>query len=62
MPQPYPDRGKTAGRLALAGSIDNKIQKSAVNPLTRHASRSVMGDNYQSPQVEGPAAISDPAA
>jgi len=34
----------------LAGSIDDKIQKSPVNPLTRHASRSVMGDNYQSLQ------------
>jgi hypothetical protein len=60
MPQPHLGHGKAAGRQALACAIHNKIQKSPVNPLTRHASRSVMGDNYQSLQVEGPAAISDP--
>jgi hypothetical protein len=53
MPQPHLCHGKAAGRQALACAIHNKIQKSPVNPLTRHASRSVMGDNYQSLQVEG---------
>jgi hypothetical protein len=57
LPQPQLDRENTAGRRVGAGSVNNKIHKRAVNPLTRHASRSVMGSNYQSPQVEGPAAI-----
>jgi len=60
LPQPQLDRENTAGRRVGARSVNNKIQKRAVNPLTRHASRSVMGSNYQSPQVEGPAAVSDP--
>ena len=55
LPQPQLDRENTAGRRVGARSVNNKIQKRAVNPLTRHASRSVMGSNYQSPQVEGPA-------
>ena len=40
-----------------AGRVYNRTQKTAVNPLTRHASRSEMRANYHSLQVEGPAAI-----
>lgn len=48
---PRPGRGRL---------VTNSSQKSAVNPLTRLASRSVMRRNFQSPHVEGPAATSDP--
>ncbi|MBR1232903.1 hypothetical protein JQ611_12730 [Bradyrhizobium sp. AUGA SZCCT0182] len=43
-----------------AGLVTHRIQKSAVNPLTRLASRIVIRHNYQSPHVEGPAATFDP--
>lgn len=36
------------------------MQKSAVTPLTRQASRSVMGTTTKSLHVEGPAATFDP--
>jgi hypothetical protein len=54
------DCENTAGRRIGGGLVTNRTQKSAVNPLTRHASRSVIQRNYQSPHVEGPAATFDP--
>jgi len=45
LPQPQPDRENTGGRRVGAGRVNNKTQKSAVNPLTRHASRSEMHAN-----------------
>jgi len=45
---------------AGAGLVAHRSQKSAVNPLTRLASRSEMRRNFQSPHVEGPAATFDP--
>ena len=53
MPQPQPDRENTAGRRVGAGSVNNKIQKTAVNPLTRHASRSVMGTTISRRKLRG---------
>jgi hypothetical protein len=50
-------RGMAGGWAKL---VTNRAQKSAVNPLTRLASRSVIQRNYQSPHVEGPAATFDP--
>jgi hypothetical protein len=35
----------TAGRWGLGREVNNRMQKTAVNPLTRLASRSVMRDN-----------------
>jgi len=40
--------------------ITHRTQKSAVNPLTRLASRTEIRRNFQSPHVEGPAATFDP--
>src|SRR5712671_2109521 len=60
LPQP---RGpaKPAGRRIRVGFVNNRTQKTAVNPLTRLASRSVMRRSYLSPHVEGPAATFDPS-
>lgn len=44
---------------AGASLIAHRTPKTAVNPLTRLASRIVMQRNYQSPHVEGPAATFD---
>jgi hypothetical protein len=41
LPQPR-RRLKSAGRRVWAGFVNNRTQKTAVNPLTRLASRSVM--------------------
>jgi len=49
-----------AGRPEAEG-INNRTQKSPVNPLTRLASRSEIRRNIQSPHVEGPAATFDPS-
>jgi hypothetical protein len=57
MPQPQLDGENTAARRREAGQVNKMTQKRAVNPLTRHASRSEMRANYHSLQVEGPAAI-----
>jgi len=51
---------KPAGRRGRGRVITHRTQKSAVNPLTRLASRSEIRRNYQSPHVEGPAATFDP--
>src|SRR5437762_11250113 len=45
---PQPQRIKPARRRVRAGFVNNRTQKSAVNPLTRHASRSVMRANTSS--------------
>jgi hypothetical protein len=50
-----------ARRQGCGREVNNRRQKTAVNPLTGLASRSVMHHNYQSPHVEGPAAIFDPS-
>jgi hypothetical protein len=42
MSQPQLDRENTAGRRGWGRSINDRTQKTTVNPLTRHASRSVM--------------------
>src|SRR5258705_2492906 len=54
-------RRKPAGRRLRAGFVNNRTQKTAVKPLTRLASRSVMHRSYLSPHVEGPAATFDPS-
>jgi hypothetical protein len=52
---------KPAGRRVRAGTVNNRTQKTAVNPLTRLASRSVMHADTLSPHVEGLAATFDPS-
>jgi hypothetical protein len=44
-----------------AGLVNNRTQKSAVNPLTRIASRSVMHGSYSVAAREGLAATFDPS-
>jgi general L-amino acid transport system substrate-binding protein len=59
-----PDRNleSPAGRRVRAGFLNSRTRKTAVNPLTRLASRSVMqASSIQSLHVEGPAAIVDPS-
>lgn len=53
LPQLQPDRENTKGRRIEAGCVNNKIQKRAVNPLTRHASRSVMRLDYHRRKLRG---------
>ena len=49
------------GRRGRAGFVNNRTQKSAVNPLTRIASRSVMRGSYSVAAREGLAATFDPS-
>jgi hypothetical protein len=59
LPQP---RCLKARRAAGSGwFVNNRTQKTAVNPLTPLASRSVMRPAIQSPHVEGLAATIDPS-
>ena len=53
LPQRQPDRENTKGRRVEAGCVNNKTQKWAVNPLTRHASRSVMRLDYHRRKLRG---------
>jgi len=53
MPQPQLDRENAAGATRLGRLINNKTQKGAINPLTRHASRSVIWGNYSRCKLRG---------
>ena len=62
MPQRHGLRKTRPGGGACGGRVNKRGQKTFVTPLTGPASRSVMRHNYQSPHVEGPAAILDPSS
>jgi hypothetical protein len=53
MPHLQPDRENDGGWWVEAGRVNNKTQKWAVNPLTRHASRSVMRLDYHRRKLRG---------
>ena len=53
MPHLQPDRENNGGWWVEAERVNNKTQKWAVNPLTRHASRSVMRLDYHRRKLRG---------